>query len=45
MQSTSDVDALTANFEEITKWLDANDNTSQVDIDAVTEPKDPLSKQ
>jgi hypothetical protein len=36
---------LTANFEEIAKWLDANGNTGQVDIDAVAELKNPLSKQ
>jgi hypothetical protein len=37
---------MTKRFEDITQWLEQNDNTNkQIDIDNVTEPKDLLSKQ
>jgi len=39
------IDEMTKRFEEINKWLESNENISQIDIDAVTEPKDPLSRQ
>jgi len=42
----SDIETLTRNFDELSKWLSDNDSTTAaIDIDAVTEPKDPLSKQ
>eukprot|EP01114_Cavostelium_apophysatum_P008046 TRINITY_DN2030_c0_g1_i1.p1 TRINITY_DN2030_c0_g1~~TRINITY_DN2030_c0_g1_i1.p1 ORF type:complete len:100 (+),score=42.63 TRINITY_DN2030_c0_g1_i1:477-776(+) len=36
---------MTKSFDDITRWLEANDQSADIDIDAVTEPKDPLSKQ
>jgi len=44
-QSEIDIDTLGKNFEELASWLNANDNTSKIDIDQITEPKDLLSKQ
>jgi len=45
-QMDSEVDDLTRKFDDISQWLEQNDNTNkQIDLDAVTEPKDPLSKQ
>jgi len=42
----TDIEALTRNFEDLSKWLEDNDTASTgVNIDAVTEPKDVLSKQ
>lgn len=43
-QISSDIDNLTKSFDDITKWLDANDSAT-LDIDQITEPKDPHSKQ
>jgi len=40
-----DIDGMTKSFEDIAKWLEMNDTTGTIDIDAVTEPKDPLQKQ
>lgn len=45
VQLENEVENLTRNFEEITKWLDENDKSANIDMDAVTEPKDALSKQ
>jgi len=40
------IDDMTKRFEEINKWLGNNDNNDlKIDIDAVTEPRDPLSRQ
>jgi len=42
----ADIEAMTRSFEELSKWLEDNDTVSSViDIDVVTEPRDPLSKQ
>jgi len=44
--SKTDIQELNNRFNEITKWLEHNENSSGlIDIDAVTEPKDILSKQ
>ncbi len=40
-----EVEAAVAKNDELTRWLAANDSAGQVDIDAITEPRDPLSKQ
>lgn len=40
-----DVNELNERFEQVSTWLQQNDTTGEVDIDAVTEPRDPLSKQ
>jgi len=40
-----DIDNLTKSFDELSKWLDDNNSVAVIDIDAVTEPRDPLSKQ
>ena len=40
-----DVDTITRNLDELSKWISNNDSSSSIDIDAVTEPKDPISKQ
>eukprot|EP01114_Cavostelium_apophysatum_P008047 TRINITY_DN2030_c0_g1_i2.p1 TRINITY_DN2030_c0_g1~~TRINITY_DN2030_c0_g1_i2.p1 ORF type:complete len:411 (+),score=87.84 TRINITY_DN2030_c0_g1_i2:124-1356(+) len=44
-QASSDIESMTKSFDDITRWLEANDQSADIDIDAVTEPKDPLSKQ
>jgi len=44
-QMSGDIDTLTKSFDDITKWLEDNDASESIDIDAVTEPKDSLSKQ
>jgi len=45
-QSDSEVSDLTVRFDEVSKWLEQNEGTnSSINIDAITEPKDPLSKQ
>lgn len=44
-QTDGDIDTLTKSFEDITKWLEENDASSKIDIDAITEPKDASSKQ
>jgi len=44
-QATMDIENLTKSFDDINKWLEVNDRGSTIDIDALTEPKDPLSKQ
>jgi len=45
MRMDSDIEVLTKSFEDISKWLSDNNETNQIDIDAITEPRDPLSKQ
>lgn len=41
----SEIEDLSAAFFEISLWIEKNDNQGSIDIDAVTEPRDPLSKQ
>lgn len=36
---------LSKKFEDLTKWLAANDHNSNIDIDNITDPQDPLTKQ
>lgn len=43
-QVTSDIDQLTKSFDDINKWIEQND-MANLDIDSITEPKDPYSKQ
>jgi len=46
LRMDTDIDALTRNFDELSKWLEDNDTvTASIDIDAITEPRDVLSKQ
>jgi len=45
MQNEMDVDSLSKNFDELSVWLASNDGNAKIDIDAITEPKDALSKQ
>lgn len=40
-----EIEAAAFKNDELTRWLAANDTGAQVDIDAITEPRDPLSKQ
>jgi hypothetical protein len=32
-------------IDEATQWLEQNDKEGKIDIDAITDPKDPLSRQ
>jgi len=41
----SDVSTLTSRFQELTSWLEKHEGKETIDIDAVTEPKDPLRIQ
>ena len=40
-----EVEATKSKYEELTRWLAANDKGGEVDIDAITEPRDALSNQ
>jgi ESCRT-I complex subunit TSG101 len=40
-----EVEATLSKNEDLTRWLSTNDKAGDVDIDAITEPRDPLSKQ
>jgi len=41
----AEIESVTAKYEELCRWLAANDKGGAVDIDAITEPRDALSKQ
>lgn len=41
----AEVAASATKYDELTRWLAANDKGGAVDIDAITEPRDALSKQ
>ena len=40
-----EVEATQSKLDELTRWLATNDTGGDIDIDAITEPRDALSKQ
>jgi len=44
-QLDANIDSLTKNFEDVTNWLSTNDTGQQIDIDPITEPSDPITRQ